>query len=109
MDKLWKSVERRVAEILGGIRVPVSGRQRGDSPDVLHPMFSVEVKHREKMPYWLFDAMIQDEASQRHGQIPLVVLHENGMSIPMSFAIVRLADLVEIYRQVESQNEKVIA
>ncbi len=30
----WKACERRVAELLGGERVPVSGRDRGYSPDL---------------------------------------------------------------------------
>lgn len=30
----WKRSERRIADILGGQRVPVSGRGRGDQPDV---------------------------------------------------------------------------
>ncbi len=29
--KDWKQAERRVASILGGVRVPVSGRRRGDA------------------------------------------------------------------------------
>lgn len=105
-DKAWKKLERRVAELLGGVRVPVSGRQRGDAPDVLHPTFSVEVKHRGKLPEWLFDAMRQAEASDRGGQVPLVVLHQKGMSVPMSFAIVRLADLIEMNKQIEDQHKE---
>lgn len=100
MDKVWKQIERRVAKLLGGVRVPVTGRQRGDAPDVLHPLFSIEVKHSEKLPDWLFDAMRQAEASKRNGQMPLVVLHQKGAPVPMSFAVVRLADLVELYKQI---------
>ena len=103
-DKAWKRIERGVAKILGGVRVPVSGRQRGDSPDVAHPLFSVEVKHREKLPEWLFDAMQQAQASERDGQIPLVVLHQKGMSVPTSFAVVRLVDLVGMYEQLEERS-----
>jgi len=40
----WKSQERYVAAMMGGKRVPVTGRDRGDVPDILHPSFSVEVK-----------------------------------------------------------------
>ncbi len=35
-DTRWKATERRVATVLGGKRVPVSGRGRGDAPDVGH-------------------------------------------------------------------------
>lgn len=100
-DKTWKQIERKVAALLGGVRVPVSGRQRGDSPDVLHPTFSIEVKHREHLPAWLFDAMQQAEASKRNEQIPLVVLHQKGVPVPSSFAVVRLVDLIELYKKAE--------
>ena len=40
----WKRWERIVAEDFGGRRVPVSGRARGDAPDVEHPLYSLEVK-----------------------------------------------------------------
>ena len=36
-DTRWKATERRIAALLGGRRVPVSGRGRGDQPDVAHP------------------------------------------------------------------------
>lgn len=48
--KSWKSAERRIAAILGGERVPVSGRGREDSPDIEHPILSVEVKSRASIP-----------------------------------------------------------
>jgi hypothetical protein len=103
MDKTWKRIERRVAELLGGVRVPVSGRQRGDSPDVIHPVFSVEVKHREKLPEWLFDAMRQAEASKRGEQVPLVILHQKSMPVPMSFAVVRFSDLMTMNKKLEER------
>jgi hypothetical protein len=48
--KDWKTCERRVAEVLGGKRVPVSGRVRGYCPDVEHPTLSIECKNRKKLP-----------------------------------------------------------
>ncbi len=39
----WKACERCIAELLGGHRVPVSGRGRGDVPDALHSRLSIEV------------------------------------------------------------------
>ena len=45
MDRsTWKRWERWWAERLGGVRVPVSGRARGDVPDVAHALYSIEVK-----------------------------------------------------------------
>ncbi len=33
---IWQRTERSIAGIIGGERMPVSGRQRGDQPDVRH-------------------------------------------------------------------------
>jgi hypothetical protein len=48
--KDWKTAERRIAKELGGTRVPVTGRGRGDVPDIEHPALSVEVKSRRRLP-----------------------------------------------------------
>lgn len=61
--KSWKTCERRIAAELGGSRIPVSGRDRGDAPDVDHPSLSIEVKSRKKLPAWLLDAIAQAEAA----------------------------------------------
>ncbi len=53
----WKHTERTLAARLGGQRVPVSGRARGDAPDIAHPRLSLEVKHRKSLPAWLREAI----------------------------------------------------
>jgi hypothetical protein len=95
MDKLWKATERRTAAILGGKRVPVSGRGRGDVPDVEHPWLSVECKHRKSLPAWLLDAMDQARAAAREDQLPVAILHKAGRRHADSLVLVRLADFVE--------------
>lgn len=101
-DKLWKSVERRVAAFLGGIRVPITGRQRGATPDVEHPFFSIEVKHRETMPFWILDAMDQADAVGRADRLPLVVLHMKGQAIEDSLTVMRLSDILKMYRELQA-------
>lgn len=86
----WKKAERRVAAILGGQRVPVSGRGRGDQPDVEHERLSIEVKHRQRLPAWLHDAMSQAEAAARDGKLPVVVLHETGQRYDAALCVIRL-------------------
>lgn len=49
----WKAVERRVAEMLGGQRIPVTGRHNQETPDINHPKWAPEVKHRKMLPAWL--------------------------------------------------------
>jgi len=61
----WKRTERSIAGLIGGERVPVSGRQRGDHPDVQHDWLSVEVKHRQSIPQWLTTALTQARAAVR--------------------------------------------
>jgi hypothetical protein len=92
-EKCWKRAERRIAELLGGHRVPVSGRQRGDAPDVDHPTLSIEVKTRKSIPAWIEDAMKQAEASARDGQVPVAVLHQSGQRYRDALLVMRLGDL----------------
>jgi hypothetical protein len=90
--KDWKTCERRIAEILGGKRIPVSGRTRGDCPDVEHPTLSIECKSRRKLPAWMEDAMNQPEASANEGRLPVVVLHQDRAPYAESLVMLRLED-----------------
>jgi len=92
----WKDVERAVARLLGGTRVPITGRSRGDVPDIAHPTFAVEVKLRGSLPGWLVEAMSQAEASVRDDQIPLAVLHRKGARHRDDLCVLALADLVAL-------------
>lgn len=94
-DKTWKACERAIASLLGGERNPVSGRQRGDKADIRHEWLSPEVKHRDKLPAWLFDALAQAEASKRGDQLPIVILHESGQRYSDSLVVLRLSDFVD--------------
>jgi hypothetical protein len=93
-DKRWKATERSVARILGGRRVPVSGRGRGDAPDIAHPWLSLEVKDRATLPAWLLDAMAQAEASATPAQLPVAVLHRAGDRYDRALVVLRLSDFV---------------
>lgn len=93
-DKSWKRAERAIASVLGGKRVPVSGRARGDAPDVAHDRLSIEVKHRKALPGWIADALAQAEAAAVSGKLPAVILHQSGQRYVESLAVLRLRDLV---------------
>ena len=105
MNKTWKSAERKIAELLGGKRVPVTGRQRGDAPDIEHPFFSVEVKHWQTLPNWLHEAMEQAEKSVRGNKIPIAVLHETGTKYDKALTVVRLGDMIKLYQKLEEFRE----
>lgn len=47
-EKPWKRNERRIADLLGGRRVPITGRARGDVPDIDHAAFSIECKRHDR-------------------------------------------------------------
>lgn len=92
--KSWKACERKVAAILGGRRIPVSGRGRGDNPDIEHPTLSVEVKSRASFPAWLEDALRQAECSVQNGKTPAVVLHQDRKPYRDALVVIRLEDFV---------------
>ena len=89
-DKAWKRAERRIAEYIGGERVPITGRQRGDAPDIKHPFMCVEVKYRASLPKSLHDAMDQAEAAVVGRQMPCVILIEKGQQVKDAFLVMRL-------------------
>ena len=88
----WKHCERTVARILGGARTGCNGESRRD---VEHPDFSIEVKHRKKLPEWMHDAMAQAILEAEH-RIPIVVLHEKQMKYEDSYVIIKIKDFKEI-------------
>ena len=92
--KCRKQAERRVVELLGGRRVPASGRARGDSPDVEHPALAIEVRCRKKLPSWLEEALEQVEASAKDGQLLVAILHRNGQRYADCLVMLWLKDFV---------------
>lgn len=106
MAQQWKEVERKVAEKLGGERVPVSGRtgERGmTAPDVRHDMWALEIKHRTgDIPKWMGKALVQAEASKHGGHVaPVAVFHLAGQRIDESLCVLRLKDLAFIQALIE--------
>lgn len=89
--KSWKTCERRIAAELGGSRIPVSGRDRGDAPDVDHPSLSIEVKSRKKLPAWLLDAIAQAEAAASPDQLPVAILHQDRARYSDALVVLRLS------------------
>lgn len=105
-DKLWKKIERKVANALGGVRVPVTGRQRGSAPDIEHDLFSIEVKHRETLPEWLMDAMEQANMSRTGDKLPMVVLHQKGQPIIECLTVMKLGDILTLKKRLEDLEEE---
>lgn len=93
----WKRTERELAKMLGGKRIPVTGRQRGETPDIDHPLYSIEVKHKKKLPEWLHDAHDQAvQSSNKRKKLPVVVLHETGKAHKNDYVVLQMRDFLEI-------------
>ena len=101
-NQAWKATERFVAGVLGGTRVPITGRQRGDVPDIAHPRYSIEVKRRSAayaFPKWLTTAIEQADAANKDGcKTPLVVIeHAHGSGrLKDHYVMLRLSDFVDL-------------
>ena len=95
----WKQHERAWAELLGGKRVPVSGRQRGDQPDVAHPDYSIECKAGAVLSTRVLDGMEQAIAAQKPGQVPIVCISnrkKGGQNTSAKYVLMRAEDFVDL-------------
>ena len=69
----WKASERRIAEKLGGKRVPVTGRERGSAPDVEHKLYAIDHKYGKVLSSRLQTAIEQAyAAAEGTDKIPLI-------------------------------------
>ena len=92
----WKATERAYAKIFGGRRVPITGRQRGDVPDIQHEWLSLEVKHRKHaVPQWIITAIEQAEASNKTDKLPMAVIHKQGDKYLDGLCVIRVSDFID--------------
>jgi len=104
-ERAWKRTEREIAGILGGKRVPVSGRARGDAPDIRHPWLSIEVKSRKTLPAWIKDAVSQARAAATEHQLPVAILHQEGGRHGLDLVVMRLKDFRDWFGEIEHGKE----
>ena len=93
----WKTDERRVAQILGGVRVPVNGR--GLMPDVSHARFAIEVKRTMRRMALADRALEQaEQAKMATGRdiLPVAIIHYTGTHLTSSRVVMTLGDFVRI-------------
>jgi hypothetical protein len=95
----WKEIERWWALQLGGRRVPVTGRQRGDAPDVEHPRYSIEVKAgkvlSDRLGLGIRQAVAASVGTQK---TPLLCIshHTAGKRDLEHYVLLRLADWMDL-------------
>ena len=85
-----KNAELAVAKRLG------AKRNHFEREDLFHPILSIEVKCRKKLPVLLMKAMAQARAASPAEKIACVVLHEHGSRHADDLAVIRLEDLQDI-------------
>ncbi len=85
--------------MLGGERVPITGRQRGATPDIEHESLSVEVKSRKSIPAWLRDALEQAQAASRDGRLPVAVIHEEGRPYRDALVVMSLGEFASYHKE----------
>ncbi len=87
--KLWAKEELMVAKRTGGQRSNIKGVE---APDVLAPLFIVEVKNRKNLPHWMLLALSKLRNKRTPLQLPIISLHQIGSS--KRLAVVDLDDLI---------------
>ena len=93
-DKSWKAFERKIAGVMGGERVPVSGRERGYAPDVRCERWSIECKVREKLPVLLMQAVDQAKKSAKVNQLPVVFLKQKYSKFSDTLVVLKITDFL---------------
>jgi len=93
-DKVWKAVERKLARRFGTTRV---GARDDVQMDIDAGHLSIEVKHRDKLPKWIKDAVVQAIRNAGVSQLPIVILHESGQRHDNDIVMMRLKDYEEWY------------
>ncbi len=78
-----------VAKRTGGQRSNIKGVE---APDVLAPLFIVEVKNRKNLPQWMILALGKLRNKRTPLQLPIISLHQIGSS--KRLAVVDLDDLI---------------
>lgn len=98
----WKSYERGVMALVGGTRIPVTGRQgpRGDPGDGVLPGFYVEIRDRARpRPVRWFREVVEGAAGT--DAVPLLIFKgPPGKWGPL--ALLRWRDLAELVNRARS-------
>jgi hypothetical protein len=96
-SRAWKQSESDMALALGGRRVPITGRARGESPDIEHTTWAIEHKAGRVLPARLTLAWEQARAAAAGTtKTPLVTIdHRPGPGQPRQcYVMMRLEDFV---------------
>jgi hypothetical protein len=90
----WKAVERRIAEAVGGKRIPVTGER--DGADVVARRTCIQVKCRKAIPGWLWNWFAGICRVTPPDKIPALVLKWPGMRDDDALVVMRFSDFVPL-------------
>jgi len=101
-DKTWKAVERAIAKFFPGAkrRGADFGGTDGGKSDIIFPGWSIEVKHRTKVPnLTLIAAAIQqaEDAREQPTDIPIAIIHLAGTEYKNSVVCMRLETFADFF------------
>jgi hypothetical protein len=103
MTDTWKSVERRGAKNLKGVRTGPTGKQ---GPDVLTDWLAVECKHRANFPpIWVAEALSKIRAQAGPSRLGLVVLHREGARTDDAVVMLALKDFADWFGRIPTAGE----
>lgn len=102
----WKAEERRIADDLGGKRIPVTGIDR-DAADVVTPLFLVQSKLRASLPVWLWSWLYPIAAiAAEQGRIGILVLRKPKMRNEDALVIMRYRDFLQLHDVVKPEQNQ---
>ena len=115
MDRsTWKNWERKVAEWFGGNevnarRIPVTGRQSGDVPDVETIKFAIEVKAGKVVSSRTLKAVDQaKKAGISTGKIPVVVqVHKVNKNVSVPLVTLDLATFLKLTENIRKEEKRI--
>ena len=115
MDRsTWKNWERKVAEWFGGNevnakRIPVTGRQSGDVPDVETIKFAIEVKAGKVVSSRTLKAVEQaKKAGISTGKIPVVVqVHKVNKNVSVPLVTLDLATFLKLTENIRKEEKRI--
>ena len=110
----WKNWERKVAEWFGGDsvnakRIPVTGRQSGDVPDVETIKFAIEVKAGKVVSSRTLKAIDQaKKAGASTNKIPVVVqVHKVNKTVSVPLVTLDLATFLKITEPIRKEERRI--
>ena len=115
MDRsVWKNWERKVAEWFGGDavnakRIPVTGRQSGDVPDVETIKFAIEVKAGKVVSSRTLKAVDQaKKAAVATNKIPVVVqVHKVNKNVAVPLVTLDLTTFLQLTEGIRKEEMRI--